>query len=87
MPSGHSSASLFTTAFIFLCLNDVKITLGFLFYSLLIMSQRVIDNFHTVSQVAVGAGVGALYAYLFYYFTQESLKGVIEEKPDDNGPL
>ena len=87
MPSGHSSASLFTTAFIFLCLNDVKITLGFLFYSLLIMSQRVIDNFHTVFQVAVGAGVGALYAYLFYYFTQQSLKGVIEEKPDDNGPL
>jgi membrane-associated phospholipid phosphatase len=87
MPSGHSNASLFTTAFIFLCLNDVKITLGFLIYSLFIMSQRVIDNFHTISQVAVGAGVGALYAYLFYYFTQENLKGVIEEKPDDNGPL
>ena len=87
MPSGHSSASLFTTVFIFLCLNDVKITLSFLFYSLLIMSQRVIDNFHTVFQVTVGAGVGALYAYLFYYFTQQSLKGKIEEKPDDNGPL
>ena len=87
MPSGHSNASLFTTAFIFLCLNDVKITLGFLIYSLFIMSQRVIDNFHTVFQVTVGAGVGALYAYLFYYFTQQNLKGVIEEKPDDNGPL
>ena len=37
MPSGHSNASLFTTVFIFLCLNDVKITLGFLFYSLLII--------------------------------------------------
>ena len=87
MPSGHSSASLFTTTFIFLSLNDVKITLGFLVYSLLIMSQRVIDNFHTVFQVAVGASVGALYAYLFYYFTQQSLKGIIEEKPDDDGPL
>ena len=51
------------------------------------MSQRVIDNFHTVFQVTVGAGVGALYAYLFYYFTQQSLKGKIEEKPDDDGPL
>jgi membrane-associated phospholipid phosphatase len=51
------------------------------------MSQRVVDNFHTIFQVAVGAGVGALYAYFFYYFTQQSLKGVIEEKPDDDGPL
>jgi membrane-associated phospholipid phosphatase len=87
MPSGHSLASLFTTVFIFLSLNDVKITLGFLIMSLLIMSQRVIDNYHTVFQVVVGASVGALYAYLFYYFTKQSLKGEINEKPDDNGPL
>ena len=87
MPSGHSLTSLFTTVFIFLSLNDAKITFAFLFLSLLIMSQRVIDNYHTVFQVFVGAGVGALYAYLFYYFAQERLKGIIEEKPDDNGPL
>lgn len=87
MPSGHSLTSVFTTVFIFLCLNDVKITLVFLFSSVLIMSQRVIDNYHTVFQVTVGAGVGALYAFLFYYFTQQRLKGIIEEKPDDNGPL
>jgi membrane-associated phospholipid phosphatase len=87
MPSGHSLTSLFTTTFIFLCLQDFKISLGFLTMSLLIMSQRVIDNHHTVFQVTVGACVGSLYAYLFYYFTQQSLKGVIEEKPDDNGPL
>ena len=87
MPSGHSNASLFTTAFIFLCLNVVKIKLGFLIYSLFIMSQRVIDNHHTFFQVIVGASVGLLYAYLFYYFSEEKLKGKIEEKPDDNGPL
>ncbi len=87
MPSGHSLASLFTTTFVFLSLNDIKITLGFFIMSLLIMSQRVIDNHHTVFQVFVGAGVGALYAYLFYYFSEEKLKGQIEEKPDDNGPL
>ena len=51
------------------------------------MSQRVIDDHHTVFQVLVGAGVGILYAYLFYYFTQQSLKGIIRMKPDDNGPL
>jgi membrane-associated phospholipid phosphatase len=87
MPSGHSQTALFTTAFVFLCLKDVKIGLGFLFVSLLIMCQRVVDNWHTVFQVIVGAGVGILYAYLFYYFSQQSLKGLIRMKPDDNGPL
>jgi membrane-associated phospholipid phosphatase len=87
MPSGHSSASLFITLFVFFSLRDYKILLGFLLMSLLIMSQRVIDNHHTVFQVIVGASAGALYAYLFYYFSEEKIKGKIEEKPDDNGPL
>jgi len=87
MPSGHSLTSLFTTIFIFLSLKNVKILFGFLAMSLLIMSQRVIDNHHSLFQVIVGASVGALYAYLFYYFSSEKLKGKIEEKPDDNGPL
>ena len=87
MPSGHSSASLFITVFVFLSLRDYKILFGFLLMSLLIMSQRVIDNHHTIFQVAVGACVGGLYAYLFYYFSQEKLKGIIDTKPDDNGPL
>ena len=87
MPSGHSQSALFTTAFVFLCLKDVKIGVGFLFVSLLIMCQRVVDNHHNVFQVIVGAGVGILYAYLFYYFSQQSLKGLIKMKPDDNGPL
>ena len=87
MPSGHSSASLFITTFVFLCLKDKKVLLGFLLLSLIIMSQRVIDDHHTVFQVVVGASVGILYAYLFYFFTQQNLKGFIRMKPDDNGPL
>ena len=87
MPSGHSSVSLFITTFIFLSLKDVSILLGFLLLSLIIMSQRVFDNYHTIFQVVVGASVGILYAYLFYFFTQQSLKGIIRIKPDDNGPL
>jgi hypothetical protein len=35
----------------------------------------------------VGAFVGSLYAYLFYYFAQQKLKGKIIEKQDDDGPL
>jgi len=87
MPSGHSSASLFITVFVFLSLRDYKILFGFLLMSLLIMSQRVIDNHHTVFQVTVGATLGSLCAYLFYYFSEEKIKGQIEEKLDDNGPL
>ena len=87
MPSGHSNSALFTSVFVFLSLKDFKILSGFLIMSLLIMSQRVVDNRHTVFQVIVGASIGALCAYLFYYFSQSKLKGKIEEKPDDNGPL
>lgn len=87
MPSGHSQASMFTTAFIFLALKNTKITLIFLIMSLLIMYQRIKDNHHTFIQVFVGAIVGMLYAYLFYYFSQQSLTGKLNEKPDDNGPL
>ena len=87
MPSGHSLTSIFTTVFIFLSLKDLKLFLGFLLMSLLIMSERIVDNYHTLFQVIVGASVGALYAYLFYYFSETKLKGKIEEKPDDNGPL
>jgi membrane-associated phospholipid phosphatase len=87
MPSGHSQSALFTTAFVFLCLKDVKIGLCFLLVSLLVMSQRVVDNYHTVFQVIAGACVGIIYAYLFYYFSQQSLKGLIRMKQDDNGPL
>jgi membrane-associated phospholipid phosphatase len=87
MPSGHSVASLFTSVFVLLALKDYKIFSGFLAMSLLIMSQRVIDNHHTIFQVVVGACLGILYAYLFYYFSEEKLKGEIQEKHDDNGPL
>ena len=87
MPSGHSQTALFSTVFIFLCLQNTKISLGFLIVSLIIMYQRVKDNFHTVFQVVVGAFVGSLYAYLFYYFAQQKLKGKIIEKLDDDGPL
>jgi membrane-associated phospholipid phosphatase len=51
------------------------------------MYQRIKDNHHTLLQVVVGATVGVICAYLFYYFAQQSLTGKIKAKPDDNGPL
>lgn len=87
MPSGHSQATMFITTFIFLTLKNTKISLVFLLLSLLIMYQRVKDNHHTFFQVLAGAIVGVGCGYLFYYFGQQSLRGKIKAKPDDNGPL
>ena len=87
MPSGHSQYGMFTVTYIFLALKNFKIALALLFVALLIMAERVIDNHHTFMQIVVGGLIGIFYAYLFYYFAQQNIKGVIKEKPDDNGPL
>jgi membrane-associated phospholipid phosphatase len=87
MPSGHSQATMFVTTYIFLSLKNKKFVLIFFILSLLIMYQRIKDNHHTLLQVLVGATVGVVCAYLFYYFAQQSLTGKIKAKPDDNGPL
>jgi hypothetical protein len=38
-------------------------------------------------QIVVGGLTGIVYGYLFYYFAQQKIKGIINEKPDDNGPI
>jgi len=87
MPSGHSQSTMFTTTFIFLALKNTKITLIFLIISLLTMYQRVKFEHHTFTQVLVGALTGILCAYLFYFFAQQKIIGIIKEKPDDNAPI
>ena len=87
MPSGHSQSTMFITTYIFLTLKNKKFALIFFLLSLLIMYQRIKDNHHTLLQVVVGAIVGVVCGYLFYYFAQQSLTGKIKAKPDDNGPL
>jgi membrane-associated phospholipid phosphatase len=87
MPSGHSQSVMFTVTYISFALENLKISLSFLFIALLTMVERVIDNQHTFMQIVVGGLTGVVYGYLFYYFAQQKIKGVINEKPDDNGPL
>ena len=87
MPSGHSQSVMFTLTYISFALKNLKISLSFLFVALLTMAERVIDNHHTFMQIVFGGLIGILYGYLFYYFAQQKIKGVINEKPDDNGPL
>ena len=55
--------------------------------SILKMIQRVVCNHHTVLQVCVGAIIGSITGYLFYYIATQKVKGQIREKPDDFGPI
>jgi uncharacterized protein YneF (UPF0154 family) len=51
------------------------------------MIQRVVYNHHTVLQVCVGAIIGSVVGYFFYYIATQKVKGQIREKPDDFGPI
>ena len=86
MPSGHTQSSLFSTIFIFLSLRKLNILRVYLIISLIIMSQRVAFNHHTIWQVIVGAIVGGLFGFVMFYMAQNKLMGVIREKIDDYGP-
>ena len=86
MPSGHSQSSLFSSVFIFLSLKKANIFAFYLLISLIVMTQRVAFNYHTIRQVIVGAIVGILFGYFMFYMAQNKLMGIVREKLDDYGP-
>ena len=83
MPSGHSQLALYSTIFVYLSTKNVSILFIYGLLSFIIMTQRVYFNYHTMSQVIVGALVGALFGYTVYFLSQQHLKGLIREKTDD----
>jgi membrane-associated phospholipid phosphatase len=87
MPSGHTSSSIFSTIFIFLALRKIKWFYVYLLISFIIISQRVIYQHHTISQVIVGAFIGTFVAYIIYQLAEKNIKGRIREKSDDYGPI
>jgi membrane-associated phospholipid phosphatase len=87
MPSGHSQSVLFSTVFIYLTLNKNNIFYTYIAIAVLTMLQRIHYNYHTILQVCVGASVGSIIGYLFYYIANEKVKGKIREKCDDYGPI
>jgi len=91
MPSGHSSACLYSTIFIYLFTRNSPIYKNVMNFYLLIsfitITQRVAYNMHTISQVIVGAIVGGLIGYFMYKFARSKLQGKITEKLDDFGPI
>jgi membrane-associated phospholipid phosphatase len=87
MPSGHATGVFYSTAFIFFALKDPYISLFYLIISINTMFQRVKYKNHTISQVIVGAIVGAITGYLAYLFATKKLVGLLKFKKDDNAPF
>ena len=86
MPSGHSQTVFYTTFYIWFALKNNYIFLLYLLFSLLIISQRVYFEYHTVFQVFVGAIVGSIFAYFIYYLSQKKIMGKLLPRKEDNGP-
>jgi len=87
MPSGHATGAFYSTAFIFFALKDPTISFIYLIISINTMFQRVKYKNHTISQVIVGAFVGAITGYLAYLFATKKLVGLLKYKKDDNAPF
>lgn len=87
MPSGHTQNCIYSTIFIYFALKKESILYFYLLISFLVVLQRIINNYHSFFQTVVGAIVGGLFGYLMYRLARENIKGFIQERLDDFGPL
>ena len=83
MPSGHSQSVLFSTIFIYFAFHNIKLTIIYLLISIITVSQRVIENHHTVLQVIVGSMFGLIIGYVSYEMAKIKMAGKLTNKKDD----
>ena len=83
MPSGHTSSVFYSAVFIYLSLKNINIFIGYILFSLLVMSHRIYFNHHTFIQVVIGAIVGLLFGFFMYYMATQKIMGKINNKKDD----
>lgn len=83
MPSGHSQSVLFSTIFIYFAFHNIKLTIIYLLISIITVSQRVIENHHTVLQVIVGSMIGLIIGYVSYEMAKIKMAGKLTNKKDD----
>jgi len=87
MPSGHAQSCMYSTIFIYFALRKNIILYLYLLVSFIIILQRIINNYHTFLQVGIGCIIGGLFGYFMYRLARENIKGFIQERLDDFGPL
>ena len=64
MPSGHSSAATFFSAFYYQQTSNPWIKGALVLYTLLVMTSRYLKKCHSLSQITAGGLVGLLMNYL-----------------------
>jgi membrane-associated phospholipid phosphatase len=64
MPSGHSSAAAFFSAFYYQQTTNPWIKAALVLYVMIMMVSRYLKRCHSVSQIAVGGLIGLLMNYL-----------------------
>lgn len=87
MPSGHAQSVFYSTIYIYLITNDIKICMFYLLISLITVFQRIIAKRHTILQVIAGSVIGVFLAYFLHHVGENKIKGVLKFKQDDNGPI
>jgi membrane-associated phospholipid phosphatase len=87
MPSGHAQSTFFSTTFIYLATKNHIFTIMYLLISIVSLYQRVVYQYHTIIQIAVGSILGFATSYATYQYAQSYLKGTTRTKPDDNAMI
>ena len=86
MPSGHAQTAFYCAAFIFLSLNNWKITVLYVMMALFTCYQRYIYKEHTLWQLFVGALVGLVTGCVAFKAAKKKKMGLLFSKPEDGAP-
>lgn len=87
MPSGHAQESFYSTIFIYLTLQNSFVFGIYLLFSLLICFQRIYFRFHSLPQVFVGAVIGSVVSYVAFRVAQQTIKGKLMPRKEDDAPV
>lgn len=74
MPSGHAGETAYSLIYIILTLQNTKITALFFIITLFTIFQRIYTRRHTILQVSVGAILGLIIGYAFYYLAYKNIQ-------------
>lgn len=87
MPSGHAQSVIYSTVFVFLTLKEYKLLALYLLISAITIYQRVFFNYHTIGQVIVGSIIGIIVGHSAFYLATYKIKGILNNKKEDNAPI
>lgn len=84
MPSGHAESCFYSTFFVYFVTKDTKTFIIQLVISLTGLYQRHDCKAHSILQVFVGSIIGIGFAYVYYLYSEKTIKGLLKSKKDDD---